>query len=198
MKGKAARRGSGDVVKRLRTEIALNRQFVDLKEAAFISLLYTYLRVERVGRRFFGMHGITDTQFNTLMALHDYRDRTLRQSELAEVLVVNRASIGAVLDRLERARWIRREADPDDRRAWFVRLTDAGHAKLKEVSGPYYRLLDGGLTDIDPGLLTALMRFNDVFRGRLALLEEQLPPPLPPGGARRPSAKRRRKIPVPE
>jgi DNA-binding MarR family transcriptional regulator len=195
--GSAQHRSPGDVVKRLKTEIALNREFVDTREAAFLSLLYTYVRVERVGRRFFGSHGITDTQFNTLMILYDYRDRALRQNDLAELLVVNRASIGAVLDRLERARWVRREEDPDDRRAWFVRMTDQGMAKLKEVRGPYYRLLEAGLEGIDPQLIGALMRFNDVFRGRLAQVEERLPAPVPPGGARKPGAKRARKRPAP-
>ena len=46
---------------------------------------------------YYSGHGITDAQFNALMILWDYRARALKQHELAELLVVNRASAGGVM-----------------------------------------------------------------------------------------------------
>lgn len=131
------RRGEkAGAVQRLAREIALNREFVDENEVAFLSLVWTWLRIERTGRQFFASFGLTDAQFNALMILWDYRKEDLRQSELAQLLVVNQASLGGLVDRMQRNGWVRREDDPADRRAYFVRLTEGGIAKLKEVRAP--------------------------------------------------------------
>jgi DNA-binding MarR family transcriptional regulator len=161
-------------VARLKREIALHRDFVDEGEIVFLSLAWTWYRIEMIGRQFFGALGITDAQFNALMILWDYRDRNLRQHELAALLVVNRASLGGVVDRLERKGWVRREPDPTDRRALFVRLTDRGIAKLKEVKAPYYRLLTAVFADADNDDSAAAILFNDELRKRLADLPSQL------------------------
>jgi DNA-binding MarR family transcriptional regulator len=121
----------------LSEEISLNRDFTGLHEAAFLSLAWTWQRLEQLGRMFFPRYGITGAQFNVLMILHDYHGRAFRQHELAEILVVNRASAGTVLDRMHRSGWIERAPDPQDRRAVLVSLADAGRRKLKEVKGPY-------------------------------------------------------------
>jgi DNA-binding MarR family transcriptional regulator len=157
-------------MRRLGREIALNREFVDEREAAFLSLVWTWLRIERTGRRFFGAFGITGAQFNALMILWDHRGTALRQRELAQLLVVNQASMGGVIDRMEQREWVRREDDPQDRRAYFVRLTPAGSAKLKEVRGPYYKLLGAAFDGIGRQSLLAFIQFNDDFRARLAAL----------------------------
>jgi DNA-binding MarR family transcriptional regulator len=155
---------------RLKREIALNREFVDDGEALFLSVTWTWLCIERTGRRFFGSHGLTDAQFNALMILWDYRERALKQHELAELLVVNRASAGGVIDRLEKNAWVRREVDAEDRRAYRVLLTDEGIAKLKKVRTAYYKLLSAALGDTDPATLATVLRFNDAFRARLGAL----------------------------
>jgi len=161
-----------DVLQRLREEIALNRDFADEREAAFLSVVWTWLRVERAGRAFFNTYDITDAQFNALMILWDYRETRLRQYELAELLVVNRASMGGVLDRLERNGWVKRETDPHDRRAQFVHLTPQGIAKLKQVRTPYYRLLAAAFDQVERDALFSLIDFNDAFRARLAALAD--------------------------
>jgi DNA-binding MarR family transcriptional regulator len=154
----------------LKKEIALNREFVDEGEALFLSVAWTWLCIERTGRRFFASFGTTDAQFNALMILWDYRTRALKQHELADLLVVNRASAGGVIERLERSGWVRREVDAEDRRAFRVHLTDEGIAKLKEVRTAYYKLLKAALGDTDAKTLATVLRFNDAFRARLGAL----------------------------
>lgn len=158
-------------VSRLKAEIALNRDFTGLNEAAFLSLVWTWQRIDAMGRLIFPRFGITDAQFNVLMILWDYRGRTLRQHELADILVVNRPSMGGVLERMERGGWIVRATDPEDRRAQHVALSDAGIAKLNEVRGPYYRMLNQIFLDSDSGELPTLILFFDTVRARIAAIE---------------------------
>jgi DNA-binding MarR family transcriptional regulator len=155
---------------RLKKEIALNREFVGDSEALFLSVAWTWSCIERVGRGFFASFGTTDSQFNALMILWDYRARPMKQHELADLLVVNRASAGGVIDRLQRNGWVQRRVDAVDRRALRVHLTDDGIAKLKEVRTAYYKLLSAALGDTDPAMLATVLRFNDAFRARLAAL----------------------------
>jgi len=167
-KGKAPAGTVADTaLRRLRSQIALNREFRGSGEAGFLALVWTWQRLEALGRAFFPRLGITDVQFNVLMILWDYRERALRQHELAELLVVNRASAGGVVARMERAGWIAREVDEADTRARRVRLTPAGIAKLKEVRGPYYRLLAGIFRDSDGKALGDQIAFLDTVRSRI-------------------------------
>lgn len=176
MKAAGRRDEWAGAAQRLAREIALNREFVDESEVAFLSLLWTWLRVERTGRRFFAGFGITDAQFNALMIVWDYRRTPLRQKELAELLVVNQASMGGVIDRMQLKGWVLREDDPADRRAYFVRLTDKGIAKLKEVRGPYYKLIAAAYEGIEPAALHEFIRFNDRFRARLDAVAARMGP----------------------
>lgn len=65
--------------------------------------------------------GLTRSQWWVLT--HLYRNDGNTQSELADVLEVEKATLGRLLDRLEAKGWVRREADPHDRRAKRVHLT---------------------------------------------------------------------------
>lgn len=175
-KGKARTVSGGPTaLRRLKSQIALNREFRGAGEAAFLALVWTWQRLEAFGREFFPRYGITDVQFNVLMILWDYRDRPLRQHELAEILVVNRASAGGVIARLERSGWISRQVDDGDTRARLVRLTRAGIRKLAEVRGPYYRMLGRVFRDSDGKALVGLVEYLDEVRSRLSVPEREVP-----------------------
>lgn len=160
-----------DSLLRLKREIALNREFTGLNEAAFLSLVWTWQRLEKAGRQFFPAFGLTDAQFNVLMILWDYRDRTLRQHELADILVVNRASMGGVLERMERNGLVLRTTDPVDRRAIHASLSEAGVRKLNVVREPYYQLLSTIFPLADEADQRSLILLFDKVRSRL----DQLP-----------------------
>ena len=168
-KSKAAgRKRDRTVYRTLKREIALNREFRGRGEVAFLALVRTWQQLENLGRDFFPAFGITDAQFNVLMILWDYRQRPLRQHELADLLVVNRASAGGVVARLERAGWISRRVDPNDTRARIVKLTRSGVAKLDEVRRPYYRLLGRIFRNNDGRPLDRFIEYLDQIRSRIA------------------------------
>jgi DNA-binding MarR family transcriptional regulator len=59
----------------------------------------------------------------------------MRMTELAESLLISQSRLSHATDRLQGLGWVRRDADPSDRRANVVCLTDAGVRALAEA-GP--------------------------------------------------------------
>lgn len=171
MKPRPPSRSTLAALARLKAELALNRDFAGTYEAAFLAMAWTWHRLERIGRQFFAAFGMTDVQFNVLIILRDYGGKTFRQHELAEILVVNRASIGGVLERMESKGWIARVVDHDDRRAQRVQLTQAGRAKLQEVKAPYYRQLSRLFHGFDETVLHRQIAWFDDLRTRVAKFE---------------------------
>lgn len=75
--------------------------------------------------------GLTQPQWSALAQLH--REPGLTQTALAERLEVHPVTVTQLLDRLEKAGWVRREAHATDRRAQCVYLTDATQPMLAEL-----------------------------------------------------------------
>ena len=75
--------------------------------------------------------GLTRSQWWVITNL--YRNDGLTQSELAETLDIERASLGRLLDRLEANGWVRREPCSRDRRAKRVLLTDEVGPVMREM-----------------------------------------------------------------
>ena len=75
--------------------------------------------------------GLTRSQWWVLTLL--FRNDGVTQSELAELLEIERPTLGRLLDRLEAKGWVRREHDSRDRRAWRVHLTDAVEPAMREL-----------------------------------------------------------------
>jgi DNA-binding MarR family transcriptional regulator len=172
MKATPASQSTSAVIARLKAELALNRDFAGTYEVAFLAMAWTWQRLERMGRQFFAAYGITDVQFNVLMILHDYDGKMFRQHELAAILVVNRASIGGVLERMEIKGWIARVVDPEDRRAQRVRVTKQGRSKLEEVRAPYYRQLGALFKRTDDANLMRHVVWFDALRRSADQLEK--------------------------
>ena len=73
-----------------------------------------------------------------LAALHDEEGQT--QSDLAERLTVTPATVTKMLQRLEKAGWIKRKPDGLDQRVMRVYLTDAGRSIQGEMETILKRL----------------------------------------------------------
>jgi DNA-binding MarR family transcriptional regulator len=65
--------------------------------------------------------GLTRSQWRVLIALK--REQGMTQTELADVIELEKAPLGKLLDKLEDKGWITRRADPDDGRARRVYCT---------------------------------------------------------------------------
>lgn len=68
------------------------------------------------------------TWYDVLVALWEAPDHRLRLHELASAIVLSRSGLTRLVDRLEAAGLLRREACADDRRGSYAVLTEAGRA----------------------------------------------------------------------
>ena len=90
----------------------------------------------RESQRLFRPHGLTAAQFNVLNILAERPDG-MSQRELGDLLVVDRSNVTGLLDRLEKAGWVRRTDHPRDRRIYQVFITASGHRRWAEVQPRY-------------------------------------------------------------
>lgn len=57
----------------------------------------------------------------------------LRMNEIATLLAVKPPAVSAIIDHLEKVKVVERVADPTDRRATIIRLTDFGRSKWADI-----------------------------------------------------------------
>lgn len=60
-------------------------------------------------------------------------DRGIRQKDIAEAMHIQPSSLSELLDKLEADRYVERRADPEDRRATRIFLTEKGRARAYEI-----------------------------------------------------------------
>ena len=89
------------------------------------------LGIDRVRTAFAHRYRITigDSLVISYLAANDGR---LRPGEIAARILVTSGTLTPMLDRLESAKFVRREPNPDDRRSVIVVLTEQGEAALAE------------------------------------------------------------------
>lgn len=102
--------------------------------------------------------GLTRTQWLALVRV--YRRPGACQSELADMMEIEKAPAGRIIDRLEDKGWIERRADPTDRRLKRIYLTDRGlriHATIAPVAEETVNDALSGLSPSDRRQVAKLM-----------------------------------------
>src|SRR5215218_3864800 len=82
-------------------------------------------------------HGLTRPSYLVLTTLLDAPERRLSQRDLMAGVQRTSGTLSVRLSRLERAGYVARERDPDDRRGAIVTLTDRGRERA-EAARPAY------------------------------------------------------------
>ncbi|EME71067.1 transcriptional regulator [Paramagnetospirillum caucaseum] len=103
--------------------------------------------------------GITPGLYGMLQVIAN--NSGLTQSRLAEVMEVDRSSIVKVVNALEDKGLIRRDAAPNDRRSYHLRMTPEGKLALRRIEeGVVRQDLDfsAGLSEGDRRLLISLLK----------------------------------------
>jgi DNA-binding MarR family transcriptional regulator len=77
-------------------------------------------------------HGISISAYEALIILGRAETGGLQMSELAGRTLLTQSGISRLVTRLERDGFVRREADPTDRRAARISLTESGAQVLRE------------------------------------------------------------------
>jgi DNA-binding MarR family transcriptional regulator len=94
----------------------------------------------RESKRLFRPHGLSAAQFNLLNVVAR-SDGGLSQRELSEHLVVDRSNVTGLIDRMEKAGWVRRTDDPADRRIYRIVATPEGRALWTTVMPRYLEVV---------------------------------------------------------
>jgi DNA-binding MarR family transcriptional regulator len=104
---------------------------------------------ERVDARLRAAHELPLSFFESLLFISRAPGASMRVGDLARALRVTVGGTSKLVDRIERAGLLAREADPDDRRASRLVLTTTGKRKvtaaLKTYDAEVAALLDGVL-----------------------------------------------------
>ena len=112
----------------------------DAALAAWRAFLTAHARVTRRISADLAAAGLPDlTWYDLLWTLYRAPGRSLRVNELASAVALSPTAMSRFVDRVEAAGCVRREADPDDRRALRVVITDDGVALLRRMWPVYKR-----------------------------------------------------------
>lgn len=137
-------------------------------------------QVARLMRRSFDQRareiGVTRPQWQVLSVLRNHVG--IKQGGLADILEVEPITAGRMIDRMQEAGFVERRADPADRRAWRLFLTERGQELIQQLE-PLARdtsdLALEGVSETDKAhLLETLekMRLNLARRPTMASLDD--------------------------
>ena len=112
--------------------------------------------LERSVNESLAAHGLTLGQFDILATLRRQPDGRLTPTQLLRSVVLSSGGMTNRLDRLEDAGWIRREADPEDRRGVVVALTAAGRKLIDVATDTRFAEARQSLPPLDAGELSEL------------------------------------------
>jgi MarR family transcriptional regulator, transcriptional regulator for hemolysin len=110
--------------------------------------------------------GVSRAQWQVLFVLS--RSEGINQAGLAEALDVETITVGRMVDRLAEAGLVERRADPADRRAWRLHLTDRAHPILAELRVVADQVMAEALAGIDPAAQAQLATTLGLLRANLA------------------------------
>lgn len=119
-------------------ELELEQPLEDTRHELVLNLVRTATVIAQKGSYLFRHYDLTEAQFNVLFALK-YKRTSWTQSDLGKRLVVTRASITSVLDKLEAKQLVKRNEVPGNRRIYHVSLTRKGRTLIDKVE-PVYRM----------------------------------------------------------
>ena len=129
--------------------------------------------VSRLLRRAFDVRaraiGVTRPQWRMLTTLA--RNEGANQGQLAELLDVEPISLCRMIDRLADSGLVERRADPADRRAWRIHLTDKAGPILQELRGLADDLTEEALAGLSDTDRLVLARMLERMRDNLANIE---------------------------
>jgi DNA-binding MarR family transcriptional regulator len=121
----------------LQNELGLQQPFEDLRHETALNIVRTATLLTMKGAQIFRQFDLTEAQFNVLFSLKS-TNGDITQAELGKRLVVTRASITSVLDKLESKQLVNRKTVPGNRRIHHVELTHEGALLIEKVE-PIYR-----------------------------------------------------------
>ena len=123
----------------LEVELGLRKPVALLAHEALLNTYYTASCLRKKAGEFLRPFGLTDVQFNLMMLLQHQsaHKEGLTQAQLSAMMLVNRANITSLIDRMEKAGLAARTSTPTDRRYNIIKLTCRGKKLLARIEPLY-------------------------------------------------------------
>ena len=153
----------------LKDELGLKTNFKVRAHETLLHVYYTAAKAQKKADDFFRLHGLTDVQFNVMMLLLNQSGPSggLTQVELSRMMLVNRANITALIDRMEKAKLVVRTANPDDRRYNIVKMTPYGEKLYRAAAGKYHQKVNAIMSALTESEQQKLMLMLTRVRERI-------------------------------
>jgi DNA-binding MarR family transcriptional regulator len=139
-------------------------------QAAVTAFFSASALLDQMRMRIWDRDGLTVTQLRVLTHLNEREG--LSNAELADLLYVTRPSVSALLERLERGGFIRREVAQNDRRGISIWLEERGRETVKNLRAETQDYAASLMEDLSPAeidqLAASLNRLVESGRARRA------------------------------
>ncbi|MBP1747487.1 MAG: badR [Deltaproteobacteria bacterium] len=119
-------------------ELGLDKPIQTVEHESLLNIIYTGTMIARASFRYFQRSDLTDAQFNVLVQLKYASEKSLSQSALGRRLVVNKADMTGIIDRLEKTGLVVRRPHPNDRRVHMIAMTDKGEETVGSLEPGYF------------------------------------------------------------
>ena len=152
----------------LRDELNMNKPIKLGTHEAILNIYYTASKIKKRADEFFRPFGLTDVQFNLMMLLahQSEKDGGLNQAQLSEMMLVNRANITSLIDRMEKANLVKR-TPAADRRFNIVKLTAKGKNQLAKIEPEYAKGVKKIMSVLSESEQKRLIKMLEKVRGKI-------------------------------
>lgn len=99
------------------------------------------------------------------------------QSDMAEMLDLERITLCRMVDRLVEAGMVERRADPSDRRVWRIHLTERAMPLVEELSAIANEMEENMLEPLSPEQRDTLSSLLTTVRDHIRESDERIDPP---------------------
>ena len=123
------------MIGKLEKQLKKQRGFASPQQAVVIGLLRTNDLVHYRRKQFMQQFGLTPPQYNALRILRG-AGQPLPCLEIADRMITMVPAITNLIDRLEDRKLVKKQRCDQDRRVWYVSITEAGKKLLAQVDKP--------------------------------------------------------------
>ncbi|WP_164670776.1 MarR family winged helix-turn-helix transcriptional regulator [Virgibacillus doumboii] len=118
----------------------------NLSLKTFVVLMKASKSVEEQVKKDIKSHGVKITEFTILEALYHKGTQTVQQ--ICDAVLINSGSITYVIDKLEKRGLLTRKNCENDRRVFYVSITEQGEKLMNEIFPQHQKVIEEIFEDI--------------------------------------------------
>ncbi|CAH2215036.1 MarR family winged helix-turn-helix transcriptional regulator [Tepidibacter aestuarii] len=140
----------------------------DMSGKTIINLLKSVEIMRFIYNNLFAHHGISESKFYVLLLL-SYSEEGMALSEIGDKMLVTRANMTGLIDRMGKEGLVEKKVNPKDKRSSIAHLTDKGRELFDNIKGTHIdfsRQMTSGLSIEEKEQLNTLLEKlqNDIVK----------------------------------